>query len=72
MKPSNNCNTGLIVCLPRDVDTLSEGCIRIATLNDLNAESTGGFFDASGERFYMSVQHNVTGHGAILEVTGRH
>ena len=53
-----------------DVDTLSDGCIRIATLNDLNAESSGGFFDADGKRFYMSVQHNVTGHGTILEVTG--
>ncbi len=26
-----------------------DGCIRIATLNDLNAESTGGFFDAEGK-----------------------
>lgn len=54
-----------------DDDTLSDGCIRIATLNDLNAESTGGFFDATGKHFYFSVQHNVTGHGTILDVTGR-
>jgi len=53
-----------------DDDTLSDGCIRIATLNDLNAESTGGFFDATGKRYYFSVQHNITGHGVIIEVTG--
>ena len=46
------------------------GCVRIGTLNDLNAEWTGGIFDATGERFFVSVQHNVTGHGVILEITG--
>lgn len=30
----------------------------------------GGIFDASGTRFFVSVQHNVTGHGVVLEVTG--
>jgi len=30
---------------------LSDGCIRIATLNDLEAEWTGGVFDASGKHF---------------------
>jgi hypothetical protein len=54
----------------RDVDTLSDGCVRIATLNDLNAESSGGFFDSTGRHYYVSIQHNVTGHGVILEVTG--
>ncbi|MGH8547664.1 MAG: alkaline phosphatase PhoX [Methylococcales bacterium] len=65
-------NNDLWVCLEdgRDVDTLSDGCIRIATLNDLNAEWTGGFFDSTGTRFFVSVQHNVTGHGVILEITG--
>lgn len=65
-------NNDLWSCLEdgKDVDTLSDGCVRIATLNDLNAEWTGGLFDAEGERFYVSVQHNVTGHGTILEVTG--
>jgi secreted PhoX family phosphatase len=65
-------NNDIWACLEdgADVDTLSDGCIRIATLNDLNAESTGGFFDDTGKHFYFSVQHNVTGHGTILEVTG--
>ena len=53
-----------------DDDRLSDGCVRIATLNDLNAEWTGGIFDATGRRFFVSVQHNVTGHGVILEITG--
>ena len=65
-------NNDLWSCLEdgRDDDRLSDGCVRIATLNDLNAEWTGGIFDATGERFFVSVQHNVTGHGVILEITG--
>ena len=53
-----------------DVDTLSDGCIRVATLNDLTAESTGGIFDGDGDTYYVSIQHNVTGHGVILKITG--
>jgi secreted PhoX family phosphatase len=65
-------NNDLWLCLEDgdDADSLSDGCVRIATLNDLNAEWTGGIFDATGRRFFVSVQHNVTGHGVILEVTG--
>jgi secreted PhoX family phosphatase len=53
-----------------DRDGLADACAKIITLNDLTAESTGGVFDATGKRFFFSVQHNVTGHGVILEVTG--
>lgn len=53
-----------------DDDLLSDGCVRIATLNDLGAEWTGGVFDRYGKRFFVSVQHNVTGFGVVLEVTG--
>ena len=42
----------------------------MATLNDLLAEPTGGVFDASGSRYFFSVQHNVTGHGVVLEISG--
>lgn len=65
-------NNDLWACLEDgdDDDSLSDGCIRVATLNDLNAEWTGGLFDASGTRFYVSVQHNITGHGVILEISG--
>ncbi len=53
-----------------DDDLLGDACIRIGTLNDLEAEWTGGLFSADGKRFFVSVQHNVTGKGVILEVTG--
>jgi secreted PhoX family phosphatase len=53
-----------------DTDTLSDACIKVMTLNDLTAESTGGIFDASGRHYYVSIQHNITGHGVILDVTG--
>ena len=65
-------NNDLWDCLDdgADADELSDGCVRIATLRDLNAEWTGGVFDASGRRFFVSVQHNVSGRGVILEITG--
>ena len=65
-------NNDLWDCLPdgADADGMSDGCIRIGTLNDLTAEWTGGIFDATGTRFFVSVQHNVSGHGVVLEVTG--
>jgi secreted PhoX family phosphatase len=69
LRPHNN---DLWDCLPdgSDADLLSDGCIRIATLNDLTAEWTGGIFDASGKHFYVSVQHNISGGGTILDITG--
>lgn len=30
----------------------------------------GGIFDASGTHFYVSVQHNVSGRGVVLDITG--
>jgi Bacterial protein of unknown function (DUF839) len=59
-------------CLPdgADVDTLSDGCVRVGTLNDLDAESTGGFFDPTGQHYYVSIQHNSSGFGTILDITG--
>ena len=53
-----------------DTDSLADACVRVMTINDLNAETTGGLFDATGDAYYVSVQHNVTGHGVILKVTG--
>lgn len=71
-EPGYPFNNSIWMCLEdgSDVDSLTDGCIRVANLNDLNAESTGGVFDAQGKHFYFSVQHNVTGHGTILDVTG--
>jgi hypothetical protein len=70
--PGYPLNNSVWMCLEdgADVDSLTDGCIRVANLNDLNAESTGGVFDAYGKHYYFSVQHNVTGHGTILDVTG--
>ncbi len=53
-----------------DADNLADACIKVMTLNDLTAESTGGLFDGTGKTYYVSIQHNVTGHGVILKVTG--
>jgi secreted PhoX family phosphatase len=53
-----------------DADDQSDGCTRIATLNDLTAESTGGVFDRYGNHYYLSIQHNITGHGVVLDITG--
>jgi secreted PhoX family phosphatase len=65
-------NNDLWDCLPdgADPDLQSDGCIRVASLNDLTAEWTGGIFDASGRHFYVSVQHNISGSGTILDITG--
>ena len=54
----------------QDDDTLSDGCVRIATVNDLDAETTGGFFDPSGKHYIVSIQHNSSGFGTILDITG--
>jgi Alkaline phosphatase PhoX len=53
-----------------DADDQSDGCVRIATLNDLTAETTGGLFDKYGNHYYVSVQHNISGHGVVLDITG--
>jgi len=65
-------NNDLWDCLPDgpDQDLLSDGCARVATLNDLTAEWTGGTFDATGKHFYVSIQHNISGHATILDITG--
>jgi Bacterial protein of unknown function (DUF839) len=65
-------NNDLWNCLPDgpDQDLLSDGCLRIATLNDLTAEWTGGTFDATGKHFYVSIQHNISGEATILDITG--
>ena len=67
-----NRNNDLWSCLDdgRDSNTMSDGCIRIGTLNDFDAEWTGGFFDPSGRHFYVSIQHNSSGYGTILDITG--
>ena len=53
-----------------DADDQSDGCVRVISLNDLTAESTGGVFNKWGDHYYVSIQHNVTGHGVVLDITG--
>lgn len=69
VRPHNN---DLWSCLDdgTDNDLLSDGCLRIASLNDLDAEWTGGFFDRAGQHFYVSIQHNKSGFGVVLDITG--
>ncbi len=54
----------------KDSNQLADACVKIATLNDLTAESTGGVFNAAGNEYYVSIQHNVTGHGVIVKIGG--
>jgi len=70
--PAEGRNNDLWLCLEdgEDADTLSDGCERVGALNDLTAEWTGGIFDRFGDHFYVSVQHNATGHGVVLDITG--
>jgi secreted PhoX family phosphatase len=65
-------NNDIFACLDdgADADQLSDNCVKLMTLNDLTAEPTGGVFDGSGKRYFVSIQHNITGHGVILEVSG--
>lgn len=67
-----NHNNDLWSCLEDggDDDLLSDSCIRIATLRDLDAEWSGGIFDATGQHFYVSIQHNSSGKGVIIDITG--
>lgn len=60
------------MCLPdgADRDVQSDGCVRIASLRDTNAEPTGFIFTASGETAYVSMQHRATGEGALLKISG--
>jgi hypothetical protein len=68
----NNKNNDIWSCLDdrQDDNTMSDGCIRIMSLNDFDAETTGGFFDPSGTHYYVSIQHNSSGYGTILDITG--
>lgn len=65
-------NNDLWACLPdgADDDLESDGCVRIATLNDLGAEWTGGIFSAAGDKFFVSVQHNASGFGTVFVISG--
>ncbi len=60
------------MCLPdgRDQNLQSDGCIRIASVADTAAESTGFIFTATGEVAYLSLQHRSGNQGALLKISG--
>ena len=60
------------MCLPdgKDRDVQSDGCVRILSVKDTDAESTGFIFDASGKNAYVNIQHRSTGQGALLRLEG--
>jgi secreted PhoX family phosphatase len=69
----------LWICLPdgADDDTLSDGCVRFASVKDTSAEPTGFIFLGSGESAFVSIQHRAvndaagnTNHGALLKISG--
>jgi secreted PhoX family phosphatase len=53
-----------------DKDGLADACVKVMTINDLTAETTGGVFNYNGTEYYVSIQHNKTGHGLIVKVSG--
>jgi secreted PhoX family phosphatase len=54
-------NDDVWACLPdgEDADTLSDGCVRVMTLEDGNAEFTGIQFLADGRSFLIHLQHRT-------------
>jgi hypothetical protein len=52
-------NDDVWACLPDgdDHDTLTDGCVRVATMNDGNAEFTGIQFMGDGQSFRVDLQH---------------
>ena len=69
----------LWICLPdgADDDTLSDGCVRFASVKDTSAEPTGFIFLGSGESAFVIIQHRAVNdaagpanHGALLKISG--
>jgi len=69
----------LWICLPdgNDDDTLTDGCVRFASIKDTSAEPTGFIFAGSGEYAFVNIQHRAvndaagnTNHGALVKISG--
>jgi uncharacterized protein len=69
----------LWICLPDgdDDDTLTDGCVRFASVRDTSAEPSGFIFLGSGESAFVSIQHRAVNaaagegdHGALLKISG--
>ena len=64
-------NDDVWACLPdgADRDTLSDGCVRVMTLKDGNAEFTGIQFLADGKSFLIHLQHRTQEGRAVPHTT---
>ena len=66
----------LWICLPDgdDDDTLSDGCVRFASLRDTTSEPTGFIFPGSGETAFVNLQHrdvdSANTRGSLLLISG--
>jgi len=69
----------LWICLPDgdDDDTLSDGCVRFASIKDTSAEPTGFIFTGSGTSAFVNIQHRAVNdaagagnHGALVKISG--
>jgi uncharacterized protein DUF839 len=69
----------LWICLPdgADDDTLSDGCVRFASIPDTSAEPSGFIFVGSGESAFVNIQHRAVNdaagagnHGALVKISG--
>jgi secreted PhoX family phosphatase len=69
----------LWMCLPDgdDDDTLSDGCVRFASVRDTTAEPTGFIFLGTGESALVNIQHRAVNdaagagnHGTLLKISG--
>jgi len=64
-------NDDVWACLPdgADRDDLSDGCVRVMTLKDGNAEFTGITFLADGKSFLIHLQHRTQDGRAVPGTT---
>src|SRR5262245_31592373 len=64
-------NDDVWACLPDgdDIDTLTDGCVRVMTLKDGNAEFTGIQFLADGKSFLIHLQHRIQEGRAVPHTT---
>ena len=69
----------LWICLPdgKDDDTLSDGCVRFASIRDTTAEPSGFIFLGSGREALLHIQHRAVNDaklpvsaGALIKISG--
>jgi uncharacterized protein len=69
----------LWMCLPdgADDDTLTDGCVRFASVRDTSAEPSGFMFIGSGTAAFVGVQHRAVNdaagagnYGALVKISG--